>query len=148
MKHYCLQQNYFPILFLGTASGQRVWSNNYDITVNCGAWSPNSEEVVMGFSTGSLQVLNEHGNVIHERENIFGSEIPVTKVAFSSIREDDKKFTLAICSAEDEIVFANTYYVLESYSYQSFDKILKIEWSSDGTMLAIVCPCNRLVFYL
>ena len=94
----------------------------------------------MGFSSGSIQVLNEHGNIIHERE-IF--HVPVSKVAFSSIRECDKKWTLAACSSTDEIIFANTYYEIEPFSYQSYDPVLKIEWSASGTMLAVVCTCNR-----
>lgn len=112
------------------------------MTVLCGAWSPNSDEIVMGFSSGVIQVLNEHGSLIHERD-IF--HVGVSKVAFSSVRECDKKWTLAACSATDEIVFANMYFELEPYSYRSYDPILKIEWSADGTMLAVVCACNKYV---
>jgi hypothetical protein len=134
----CYEDNF---VLIGSSSGTRVWSNNYDTVVHCGCWNPLSEEVVMGFNSGSIQVLNEHGNIIHERE-IF--PVSVMKVAFSPIRECDQKWTLGLCSALDVVVFANTYYEIEPFTYQSVDPIHKMEWSNDGTMLAIICASNRI----
>jgi hypothetical protein len=134
----CYEDNF---VLIGSSSGTRVWSSQFDTVVYCGAWSPTSEEVVMGFNSGSIQVLNEHGNIIHERE-IFA--VSVLKVAFSPIRQSDQKWTLALCSALDNVVFTNTYYEVEPFTYQSVDPIHKIEWSSDGTMLAIICASNRI----
>ncbi|KAI6231337.1 Tubby-related protein 4 [Aphelenchoides besseyi] len=135
------EDNFFIIV--GSANGQRIWTHNFLYQINCGAWAPSSKEFVLGLENGHIQVFTEHGTLITERQIL---QCGIQRVAFSAVREDlDQKWTLAVVSATDHVLFINTFYEVELRSWQSCDPIKSIQWSTNGHYLAVVCKTGNIV---
>ncbi|VDD85250.1 unnamed protein product [Enterobius vermicularis] len=54
----CYDDNF---VLIGSSTGQRIWSFSFPVTVICGVWAPDSRELILGFTTGKIQVLSEQG---------------------------------------------------------------------------------------
>uniref|UniRef100_F1KQW7 Tubby-related protein 4 n=1 Tax=Ascaris suum TaxID=6253 RepID=F1KQW7_ASCSU len=134
----CYEDNF---VLIGSSTGQRIWSSSFAVTVTCGVWAPDSRELVLGFNTGTIQVLTEQGASVTERPLL---PCGVHRLAASPLREDGK-WTLAVCSASNSILFLNAYDEVEPLSWQSTETLLSVQWNSRGTLLAVVCTPNRLV---
>lgn len=134
----CYEDNF---VLIGSSTGQRIWSSSFPVTVSCGVWAPDSRELILGFSTGAIQVLTEQGATVTERILLNSG---VHRLAASPLREGGK-WTLAVCSASNLIVFINTYDEVDPVSWQCPESLLCVHWNASGTLLAAVCIPNRLV---
>lgn len=105
--------------------------------VNCGAWAPNSKELVLGLDNGQIHIYNDQGTVITDRQLL---PVPIHRVAFSPV---ESNWTLAVVSSRNQILFLNCAYEVGLRTWQSSDPIQMIQWSSNGQMLAVVCKKGR-----
>ncbi|VDK17270.1 unnamed protein product [Anisakis simplex] len=134
----CYEDNF---VLIGSSNGQRIWSSSFAVTVMCGVWAPDSRELVLGFNTGAIQVLTEQGATVTERSLL---PCAVQRLAASPLRKDGK-WTLAVCSASNSILFLNAYDEVEPLSWQSTEPLLSVQWNASGTLLAVICCRNRLI---
>ncbi|KAF1769324.1 hypothetical protein GCK72_001141 [Caenorhabditis remanei] len=139
----CYEDNF---VLIGSASGQRVWSNSFPATssVTCGVWAPDSKQLVLGFSTGTIQVLSSQGANITERSF---TEDRLNQMAFSPVRGKDKEeeWTLAMLTASNKIIMISAYDQINSLVYRSPFQVIRMQWNFDGTILAVINSNNELV---
>ncbi|CAI2321303.1 unnamed protein product [Caenorhabditis sp. 36 PRJEB53466] len=119
----CYEDNF---VLIGSASGQRVWSNSFPAaaSVTCGVWAPDSKQLVLGFSTGTIQVLSSQGANITERSF---TEDKLAQMAFSPV------------------IMITAYDQINSAVYRSPFQVIRMQWNSDGTILGIINSNNELV---
>lgn len=139
----CYEDNF---VLIGSANGQRVWSNSFpaSTSVTCGVWSPDSRQIVLGFSTGTIQVLTGQGANITERSF---TEDKLVQMAYSPYRSKDKDedWTLAMLTASNKIIMINEYDQINSSVYRSQFQVIRMQWNSEGTILAVINSNNELV---
>ncbi|MCP9260983.1 Tubby-related protein 4 [Dirofilaria immitis] len=133
----CYEDNF---VLIGSATGQRMWSSSFPVTVNCGVWAPDSREIVLGFNNGTIQVLNEQGVTITERKMYVNGSVRF--LAASSLRKNDR-WTLAVCSITGLLNFLNSYDEIDNAKWQCNETLLSIQWNANGTLLAAVCKENH-----
>ena len=53
-------------MLVGSVAGQRYWSTMLpsDVTISCGAWTPDDQQVYIGTTQGALIVMDVHGNTV------------------------------------------------------------------------------------
>jgi WD40 repeat protein len=95
--------------------------------------------MVLGLENGQLQVYNDQGVLIMDRQIL---QVPLQRVAFSSL---EYNWTLAVVSSHNQILLLNSAYEVELRSWQSSDPIRMIQWSNDGKMLAVVCSTGNII---
>lgn len=137
----CYEDNF---VLIGSANGQRVWSNSFPATssVTCGVWAPDSKQLVLGFSTGIIQVLSSQGANITER---CFTEDRLSQMAFSPLREKTDDWTLAMLTASNKVIMITAYDQINSLVYRSPFQVIRMQWNSDGTILGIINSNNELV---
>lgn len=139
----CYEDNF---VLIGSANGQRVWSNSFPASssVTCGVWAPDSKQLVLGFSTGTIQVLSSQGANITERSF---TEDKLIQMAFSPLRGKDKdeEWTLAMLTGSNKIIMINAYDQINSAVYRSPFQVIRMQWNFDGTILAVINSNNELV---
>lgn len=139
----CYEDNF---VLIGSANGQRVWSNSFPATasVTCGVWAPDSRQLVLGFSTGTIQVLSSQGANITERSY---TEDKLVQMAFSPSRGKDKEeeWTLAMLTASNKIIMISEYDQINSSVYRSQFQVIRMQWNFEGTILAVINSNNELV---
>ncbi|KAI6171564.1 Tubby-related protein 4 [Aphelenchoides bicaudatus] len=126
-------------VLIGSASGQRIWNNTFLQQVNCGAWAPTSKEFVLGLENGQIQIYNDQGSLITDRQVL---QVPIQRLAFAPIEQN---WTLAVVSSRDQILFLNSAYEVSLQSWQSSEPIRMVQWSSSGQMLAVVCKTGNII---
>ncbi|VDN00801.1 unnamed protein product [Thelazia callipaeda] len=136
----CYEDNF---VLIGSATGQRIWSSSFATTVNCGIWTPDSHEIILGFNNGTIQVLNEQGATITEREMFANGSVRF--LAASSLRSNGR-WTLAVCSLTGLINFLNSYDEINYVKWQCNEPLVSIQWNANGTLLAAVCKGNHFFF--
>nr|pir hypothetical protein M01D7.3 - Caenorhabditis elegans [Caenorhabditis elegans] len=139
----CYDDNF---VLIGSANGQRVWSNSFPLpaAVTCGVWAPDSRQLVLGFSTGTIQVLSNAGVNITSRSF---TEDKLTQMAFSPLRTKvrEVEWTLAMLSSANKIYMISAYDQLHPAIYRSKFQVIRMEWNTDGTILALINANNELV---
>ncbi|CAI5438687.1 unnamed protein product [Caenorhabditis angaria] len=141
----CYEDNF---VLIGSASGQRVWSNSFPTgpatTVTCGVWAPDSKMLVLGFSSGSFQVLSNLGANITERS--FTND-RLQQMAFSPLRGEieQEEWTLAMLTTTNKIIMINAYDQLSPSIYRSNYNIIHMQWNSHGTILALINSNHELI---
>lgn len=89
-------------VLVGSAAGQRVWSQTYEQRILCGSWMPESvysrNSVLLGAADGSCWVVGENGTTIREHSILRGK--PIRLMAWASFREGGTKPTLALLLGE------------------------------------------------
>ncbi|CAJ0930296.1 unnamed protein product, partial [Mesorhabditis belari] len=137
----CYEDNF---VLVGSASGQRIWSHQFpaaDHDVTCGVWAAESREIILGFATGSIQVMFCDGGNITERSLC---NEPITKLACST--EINGKWTLAALT-ERKLIMISAYDQVVPHTYTGTLLIKKIEWNSDGTLLAAITELHQLLIF-
>uniref|UniRef100_A0A8R1HTZ3 Tub domain-containing protein n=1 Tax=Caenorhabditis japonica TaxID=281687 RepID=A0A8R1HTZ3_CAEJA len=137
----CYEDNF---VLIGSANGQRVWSNSFPgaATVTCGVWAADSKQLVIGFSSGTIQVLSSQGANITERS--FTDE-RLMQMAFSAVRDDTKEWTLAMLTCNNKIIMISAYDQINSLVYRSPFHISRMVWNNEGTILACINSNFELV---
>ncbi|KAL3998155.1 Tub family protein [Acanthocheilonema viteae] len=133
----CYEDNF---VLIGSATGQRIWSSSFPITVSCGVWAPDSREIILGFSNGTIQVLNEQGATVTERKMYVNGSV---QFLAASSRRRNGRWTLAVCSGTGLLNFLNSYDEIDNAKWQCNKILLSIQWNANGTLLAAVCKENH-----
>uniref|UniRef100_A0A0R3RUR5 Tub domain-containing protein n=1 Tax=Elaeophora elaphi TaxID=1147741 RepID=A0A0R3RUR5_9BILA len=133
----CYEDNF---VLIGSATGQRIWSSSFPVTVNCGVWAPDSREIILGFNNGTIQVLNEQGATVTERKMYVNG---IVRFLAASSRRRDGRWTLAMCSGTGLLNFLNSYDEIDNAKWQCNETLLSIQWNANGTQLAAVCKENH-----
>ncbi|PIC55284.1 hypothetical protein B9Z55_000624 [Caenorhabditis nigoni] len=141
----CYEDNF---VLIGSANGQRVWSNSFpgSSNVTCGVWAPDSKQLVLGFTSGTIQVLSNQGANITERSF---TEDKLMQMAFSTLRNagtKEEEWTLAMLTASNKIIMINAFDQINSDVYRSPFYVYKMQWNPDGTILAVINSNDELVF--
>uniref|UniRef100_A0A0N4ZFK8 WD_REPEATS_REGION domain-containing protein n=1 Tax=Parastrongyloides trichosuri TaxID=131310 RepID=A0A0N4ZFK8_PARTI len=132
---------YDDLVLVGGANGQRIWSNSFQESVRAGAWSYNSRELILGIGE-KIQVFNSQGAVVFPERTISqGSKIK--KIASSSLRECDKKWTIAICDESNKVYFINSYDDLFPKKWKCEETVIDMKWNSSGTYIGVICTNNK-----
>lgn len=92
-------------VLVGSAAGQRVWSQTYEQKMLCGCWMPeqlyNRNSVVLGDAEGSCWIVGENGTTIREHCILRGK--PIRLMAWSSYKDNGMKPTLAMVLGDDTL---------------------------------------------
>uniref|UniRef100_A0A0K0DWX8 Tub domain-containing protein n=1 Tax=Strongyloides stercoralis TaxID=6248 RepID=A0A0K0DWX8_STRER len=132
---------YDDLVLVGGANGQRIWSNSFSETVRSGAWLYNSRELILGVGN-KIQVFSSQGAVIFPERTISQNAI-IKKIASSSLRDFDKKYTIAICDESEKIYLINSYDDLFPRKWKCDEAIIDIKWDGAGTNLGVMCTNNK-----
>ncbi|PAV85670.1 hypothetical protein WR25_08274 isoform C [Diploscapter pachys] len=137
----CYEDNF---VLIGSATGQRVWSNTFPTgsnngQVNCGVWAPDSRQVVIGFSTGIIQVLSDQGANIAERTI---SSDAVTKLSFSPCVS---MWTLAVLIGKKRLQMMRSYDEAACDFYEFRHSVTQMQWNQSGTLLALINTNHELL---
>uniref|UniRef100_A0A0K0F7J4 WD_REPEATS_REGION domain-containing protein n=1 Tax=Strongyloides venezuelensis TaxID=75913 RepID=A0A0K0F7J4_STRVS len=132
---------YDDLVLVGGANGQRIWSNSFPETVRSGAWSYNSRELILGVGN-KIQVFSNQGAVIFPERTISQNAI-IKKIVASSLRDCDKKWTIAICDELEKLYFINSYDDLFPRKWKCDEAIIDIKWNGAGTNLGVMCTNNK-----
>ncbi|CEF67813.1 Tubby, C-terminal domain and WD40 repeat and WD40/YVTN repeat-like-containing domain and WD40-repeat-containing domain and Tubby C-terminal-like domain-containing protein [Strongyloides ratti] len=132
---------YDDLVLVGGANGQRIWSNSFPETVRSGAWAYNSRELILGVGN-KIQVFSNQGAVIFPERTISQNSI-IKKIASSSLREFDKKWTIAICDESEKIYLINSYDDLFPHKWKCDEAILDMKWDGSGIHLGVMCTNNK-----
>lgn len=140
----CYEDNF---VLIGSAIGQRIWSNSFPGTSNvtCGVWAPDSKQLVLGFTSGTIQVLSNQGANITERSF---TEDKLTQMAFSPMRNagtKEEEWTLAMLTASNKIIMISAYDKINSDVYRSQFHVYRMQWNPEGTLLAVINSNEELV---
>ncbi|CAB3407947.1 unnamed protein product [Caenorhabditis bovis] len=137
----CYEDNF---VLIGSSSGQRVWSNSFPAspvtTVTCGVWAPDSKQLVLGFSSGTIQVLSNQGANIAERS--FTNE-RLRQMSFSALRGED--WTLAMLTVNNKIIMISAYDQVTTDTFKSAYNVIHMQWNTDGTILGLINSNHELV---
>ncbi|KJH52934.1 hypothetical protein DICVIV_00803 [Dictyocaulus viviparus] len=137
----CYEDNF---VLIGSSTGQRVWSNSFPttVTVTAGIWAPDSRQLVLGFASGSIQVLSDQGANITERS--FTTD-PILKLAGSPTSTKDGRWTLAILTNSNKILMISAFDQIDPLMYESPYFVIQLQWNSDGSILALINSNHELV---
>ncbi|RCN40531.1 hypothetical protein ANCCAN_13542 [Ancylostoma caninum] len=137
----CYEDNF---VLIGSSTGQRVWSNSFPtaITVTAGVWAPDSRQLVLGFASGSIQVLSDQGANITERT--FTSD-PIVKLACSPTNSKDGRWILAILTSANKILMISAFDQIDPLVYESPHSVIQLHWNADGSILALINSNHELV---
>ncbi|VDK79340.1 unnamed protein product [Litomosoides sigmodontis] len=133
----CYEDNF---VLIGSATGQRIWSSSFPVTVNCGVWAPDSHEIILGFNNGTIQVLNEQGATVTERKMYVNGSV---QFLVASSRRRNGRWTLAVCSGTGLLNFLNSYDEIDNVKWQCNETLLSIQWNANGSLLLAVCKENH-----
>ncbi|VDM57047.1 unnamed protein product [Angiostrongylus costaricensis] len=137
----CYEDNF---VLIGSSTGQRVWSNSFPtaVTVTAGIWTPDSRQLVLGFTSGSIQVLSDQGANITERS--FTSD-PIVKLAGSPTNAKDDRWILAILTSANKILMISGFDQIDPLVYESPHSVTQMQWNSDGSILAAINSNHELL---
>ncbi|KAK6729318.1 hypothetical protein RB195_006396 [Necator americanus] len=137
----CYEDNF---VLIGSSTGQRVWSNSFPtaITVTAGVWAPDSRQLVLGFASGTIQVLSDQGANITERS--FTSD-PIVKLACSPTNSKDDRWILAILTSVNKILMISAFDQIDPLVYESPHSVIQVQWNSDGSILALINSNHELL---
>uniref|UniRef100_A0A0K0CXS4 Tub domain-containing protein n=1 Tax=Angiostrongylus cantonensis TaxID=6313 RepID=A0A0K0CXS4_ANGCA len=137
----CYEDNF---VLIGSSTGQRVWSNSFPtaVTVTAGVWTPDSRQLVLGFASGSIQVLSDQGANITERS--FTSD-PIVKLAGSPTNAKDDRWILAILTSTNKILMISAFDQIDPLVYESPHSVIQMQWNSDGSILAAINSNHELL---
>ena len=115
-------------VLVGSVAGQRYWSTMLpaDVTVTCGAWTPDDTQVYVATAQGGLIVMDLHGNIVSkvtispdtaitdlqwncEKFNMEEREEAAGDRAGLETKASNRMCVLAICSKNGDIRLVTSY---------------------------------------
>ncbi|CAI4224263.1 unnamed protein product [Auanema sp. JU1783] len=129
-------------VLIGSSTGQRVWSNSYpaENPVLSGAWVPDSRHLILGFASGSINILTDQGANITERQI---AREPIMKMACGA--SANSGWTLAMLSANNIIYLMRSFEQVQPDEYDAGCTVHHMQWNHEGTLLAFINSRRELV---
>lgn len=130
-------------VLVGSAAGNRLWSQNMEERQSCcGAWVPDERQVILGTATGTILVMSADTGTIQEQHTPWPDQA-IKHLTWSPKRADGKS-TLAVCFGTGTVYFMRTFDDPDPivHHHTKFDGLIKIKFFMKKTLL-ILCSCKN-----